>query len=144
MKSILLILIISGIISTTFAQTVTWRGTNSSGIFSDTNLLREWPENGPEKIIQIDSIGLGWGSAIINNNEIYVIGRKDTLDYLFSYSLDGHLNWEVPIGPSWDKSFKDSRSTPTIDGDRNTTMSGLRTLNCFQMEKRAYCLESKY
>jgi outer membrane protein assembly factor BamB len=31
-----------------FSQDTQWRGPDRSGIFPETGLLREWPENGPE------------------------------------------------------------------------------------------------
>ena len=113
------------------AQMTTWRGENFSGKFSQTGLLKEWPEEGPEKILQIDGVGTGWGSAILAGDKIFVIGRKDSLDVLSCFDPDGRMLWQSSAGPSWGKSFPETRSTPTVEDNRVYAMSGRGNLNCF-------------
>lgn len=113
------------------AQITSWRGENFSGKFSQPGLLEEWPEDGPEKILQIDGIGTGWGSAILADNKIFVIGRKDSLDMLSCFNTEGQLIWQNSAGPSWAKSFNDTRSTPTVEDTLVYALSGQGRLNCF-------------
>ena len=47
--SSLLILILACIGLELIAQDVQWRGPNRDGIYPDTMLLKEWPEEGPEE-----------------------------------------------------------------------------------------------
>lgn len=124
MRTFLLGLFLFLFIQNTFAQSIQWRGPNRDGHFSDTMLLQVWPENGPELLLEIEGVGKGYSSAIIENSVIYASGMIDTLDYLSSINMDGTFNWQVSYGRSWNKSFPDTRSTPVIEGDRIYVQSG--------------------
>jgi len=112
------------------AQVTQWRGPNRDGHFPETNLLKTWPENGPELLLEVEGIGKGYSSAILCDGIIYTTGMIDTLDYLTSINLDGTFNWQVSYGRSWNKSFPDTRSTPVIEGDRIYVQSGTGRVAC--------------
>ena len=114
------------------AQVAQWRGPNRDGIFNETGLLKQWPENGPELILEVEKIGKGWSSPVLVDGMIYTTGMIDTLDYLSAISLDGTIKWQVPYGRSWNQSFPDTRSTATIDGDRIYVQSGTGRLVCIE------------
>jgi outer membrane protein assembly factor BamB len=113
------------------AQVIQWRGEMRDGHFrNETNLLKEWPEGGPELLLKKEGIGTGYSSPIFANGTIYVTGMKDTLDYLTALDLEGNVKWQVAYGRSWAKSFPDTRSSPTIDGDKVYVLSGSGQLSC--------------
>jgi len=114
-----------------FSQPTQFRGFNRNGIYSDTGLLKQWPEGGPKLIMSVEGIGKGWSSAILSDGIIYVTGMKDTTDYLSAVSLDGQILWQKPYGRSWTKSFPDTRCTPTVEEDRIYVLSGSGELSCF-------------
>lgn len=114
------------------AQLVQWRGPNRDGIFTETGLLKTWPEGGPQQILEVEKIGKGWSSPIFDGNTIYVTGMIDTLDYLSAIDMQGNIKWQVPYGRSWNKSFPDTRSTPTIENERIYVQSGTGRLVCFE------------
>lgn len=116
------------------AQLVQWRGPNRNGIFTETGLMKEWPENGPELILEVEDLGKGWSSPVFFDNMVYVTGMIDTLDYLSAVNMDGTIKWQIPYGRSWNKSFPDTRSTPTIEGDRIYVQSGTGRLACINRE----------
>jgi outer membrane protein assembly factor BamB len=132
MKSVLLSFILFAFICTSNAQLVQWRGPNRDGNFPETGLLKSWPENGPELILEVEKIGKGWSSPILDGNMIYTTGMIDTLDYLSAIDLQGNIKWQVPYGRSWDKSFPDTRSTATVEGDRIYVFSGTGRLSCLE------------
>jgi len=66
-----------------------WRGTERTGIYHESNLLRNWPEAGPALIWECDSIGNGYGSPIITTSTIYVNGEIDTISYLYALTRSG-------------------------------------------------------
>ncbi len=134
MKFISLFLIFLITASTVFAQLVQWRGPNRDGHFNETGLLKTWPENGPTQILEVEKIGKGWSSPILAGNMIYVTGMIDTLDYLSAIDLQGNIKWQVPYGRSWNKSFPDTRSTPTFEDNRIYVQSGTGRLSCFDRE----------
>jgi outer membrane protein assembly factor BamB len=118
----------------TNAQLVQWRGPNRDGIFHETRLLNIWPESGPEQILEVEKIGKGWSSPILVGDIIYTTGMIDTLDYLTAIDMQGNIKWQVPYGLSWNKSFPDTRSTPTVEDDRIYVQSGTGRLSCFERE----------
>lgn len=134
MKYLLLILIIIIPSIWSEAQVVQWRGPNRDGKFEETGLLKSWPENGPEQILEVEGIGKGWSSPVLAYGMIYTTGMIDTLDYLTAIDLQGNKKWQVAYGRSWNQSFPDTRSTPTIDGDRIYVQSGTGRLSCIRRE----------
>ncbi len=113
------------------AQNAQWRGPNRDGIFPDTMLLKEWPEEGPELLFTTEGIGRGFSSAVATHDMIYVTGIKDTIEYLTAMDLEGNILWQKPFGRSWNKSFPDSRGTPTVDGERVYVLTGMDNMMCF-------------
>lgn len=116
------------------AQLVQWRGPNRDGHFPETGLMKEWPENGPERILQVEGIGKGYSSAILAGDMIYTTGMIDTLDYLSAIDMEGNIKWQVPFGRSWNKSFPDTRSTPVVDDNRICVQSGTGEVSCINRE----------
>lgn len=116
------------------AQLVQWRGPNRDGIFNETGLLKQWPENGPEIILEVEDIGKGWSSPIFFDNMVYITGMIDTFDYLTAVNMDGTIKWKVPYGRSWNQSYPDTRSTPTIEDNRIYVQSGTGRLVCIDRE----------
>lgn len=120
--------------SVSFSQITQWRGPQRDGKFPDTGLLKEWPESGPQLLLKVEGIGKGYSSVIATDKYIFATGMKDTMDYLSCITPDGKIKWQVPYGHSWVKSFPDTRSTPTVEGDRIYTISGIGELGCFKVE----------
>lgn len=107
-----------------------WRGPDRTGVYNESNLLKEWPANGPELLWYNDSIPVGYSSVAIAHNTIYLTGLIDSMDYLLALDMRGNKKWEVAYGRGWDGSFVDSRSTPTIEDDRIYLSSGKGDVAC--------------
>lgn len=116
------------------SQDVQWRGPNRDGIFAETGLLKQWPENGPELLLKVDNLGDGWSSPVIHNNIIYLTGKVDTMDVLSAIKPDGTLLWQKPFGRAWEKTYPDTRTSPTIEGNRAYLASGMGEVVCFDIE----------
>lgn len=112
------------------AQIYQFRGPNRDGKFHEKNLLQEWPESGPELLLEYSGIGKGFSSVISNGEFIYATGKIDTLDYLTCLDFNGNQVWQTAYGESWKKSFSDTRSTPTLEDDRIYVVSGIGELVC--------------
>jgi outer membrane protein assembly factor BamB len=97
-------------------------------------LLKTWPEQGPQVLLEIEGIGKGYSSAIIENDIIYASGMIDTMDYLTAINPDGTFKFQVPYGRSWYKSFPDTRSTPVIEDNRVYVQSGMGQVVCLNKE----------
>lgn len=112
------------------AQIEQWRGYNRDGVFDETGLLKEWPEEGPEVLLKVEGLGKGWSSAVIDNETIYVSGMIDTTDVLSAIDKSGQIIWQTVYGRSWTKSFPDTRSSPTIENGKAFLSSGTGEVVC--------------
>ena len=113
-----------------FSQNVQWRGPDRSGKYPETGLLQEWPEDGPEMMLKVESIGAGFSTPVLYEGIIYVTGKKDEDDYLSAINLEGKTLYQVAYGKSWTKSYPETRSTPTVEGDRIYVISGTGQVVC--------------
>ncbi len=111
-----------------------WRGDNRDGVYNETNLLKEWPEDGPEQLWLYEGIGNGYGSPAITSDKIYVNGEKDSLSHLIALDLNGNLLWESEYDSSWVVNFPGSRSTPTVIDDLIYVCSPMGEVVCFKAE----------
>lgn len=91
---------------------VQWRGTERSGIYKETGLLKEWPAAGPTLKWSFDGLGIGFSSVTVADNKVYVTGVKDSIGFLFAFSKDGKLLWKKEYGKDWTGSYPGSRTTP--------------------------------
>ncbi len=134
MKKILSGILLVLFVSSSYAQLVQWRGPDRDGHFPDTGLLKEWPENGPEILLEAGDIGKGWSSPILVGDMIYVTGMIDTLDYLTALDLQGNVKWQVSYGRAWNQSFPDTRSTPVVEDERIYVQSGTGRVVCLNRD----------
>ena len=116
------------------SQQVQFRGPQRDGKFPDTGLLKTWPEGGPELLLKVEGIGKGFSSVVATDQFIFATGMIDTMDYLSCIKPDGAIKWKTPYGRSWAKSFPETRSTPTIEGNRIYVISGIGELACINLE----------
>jgi outer membrane protein assembly factor BamB len=119
------------------AQPIQWRGPQRDGKFSNTGLMKKWPDAGPQLLLKVEGIGKGYSSVIATDQFIFATGMIDTLDYLSCITNEGQIKWKVPYGRSWVKSFPETRSSPTIEGDRVYIISGTGELVCLNVSDGA-------
>jgi len=134
MKKLLLVLVCAACVSLINAQIYQFRGPDRDGKFPESNLLKEWPEGGPELLLEFEGIGEGYSSVISNGKYIYASGKIGSMDHLTCIDFEGNQKWQVVYGRSWDQSFPNTRSTPTIEGDRIYIVSGIGELVCLNAE----------
>lgn len=116
------------------AQIYQFRGPNRDGKYPESGLLKEWPEAGPELLLEYNGIGEGYSSVISNGKYIYATGMIDTLDYMTCIDFNGNKKWQVAYGESWKQSFPKTRSTPTVEENRVYIISGIGELVCLDAE----------
>lgn len=108
-----------------------FRGANRDGVYHESNLLTNWPPDGPALLWSYTQTGNGYGPPAVTNDRIYVTGEIDTTGYLFALNKTGQLLWKSDYGREWVKTFPGSRSTPTVAGNEVYVCSGLGNLCCF-------------
>ena len=134
MKKFWLVILCVVIVSVANAQIYQFRGPNRDGKFPETGLLKEWPEAGPELLLEFEGIGEGYSSVITNGKYIYASGKIGSMDHLTCIDFEGNQKWQVAYGKSWDQAYPNTRSTPTIEGDRIYIISGVGELVCLNAE----------
>jgi outer membrane protein assembly factor BamB len=107
-----------------------WRGIGRTGVYPESGLMKQWPENGPELLWVSKDLPKGNSSVAIGENAIYLTGLIDTMDILLALDLSGTIIWKTPYGRSWKGSYPESRSTPTLVDDRLYVSSGFGDLAC--------------
>ena len=109
-----------------------WRPDNRTGVSSETGLLKSWPADGPKLLWTNLELAKGNSSVSFGNNTIYITGFKerDSADVLYALDMNGKMLWQTVMGRAWKESFPESRTTPTVEGDKVYTCSGLGDIAC--------------
>lgn len=111
-----------------------WRGPDRNGIYPEANLLKVWPETGPELLWKYEDLGIGYSSVSVTNKNIFTTGTIDSLTYVFSFDINGKLLWKKEYGKEWTDNFPGVRTTPLIYDGKGYLLSGLGKLVCFNTE----------
>lgn len=112
-----------------------WRGPNRDGIYHETNLLKEWPAEGPRLLWSYVGLGTGQGSVAVSGDRVFVTGIPDTLTaegFLFKFDTKGKLLWQKSYGKDWVGIFPGARSTPTVVDDLVYVLSGNGSVHCLK------------
>ena len=134
--ALVVLVLIQSVLSENHAQTVTqWRGADRTGYFPSNNLLREWPAEGPELFLQIDSLTASYSTVVLHDSVMYTTGISDDEEFLTAINLDGTIRWNIAYGKAWGKTFSNARCTPTIEGDNAYVISGSGNLACINIQQ---------
>ncbi|MFC2118177.1 PQQ-binding-like beta-propeller repeat protein [Bacteroidota bacterium] len=115
-----------------YSQNVSqWRGSERNGIYNEKNLLKEWPQDGPEVLWTAEGIGSGYSSASVTDEMIFITGMQNYNDVLTAIDHKGQVKWKKIIGPSWRGSYPDTRVTPTVEDSKVYVISGQGKIVCF-------------
>ena len=136
--SISVILIIVCLCYQSFSQIVNqWRGPNRDGKYNETQLLKQWPENGPQLLWSTETLGEGYAAPVVTPDKVFVNGVVNGESHLFAFDLKGKLLWKSPngkefTGDGYASNFPGARPSPTVVGDLVYTSSGLGRIACFE------------
>lgn len=114
-----------------------WRGPDRDGIYSETGLLKQWPEAGPELLWSHEGLGFGHTAVAVANNKVYVTGLKDSaqsMGTIFTFDLSGKLLWERDYGTDFTDNFIGTRSTPVLVDEHIYIESGAGAVYCLNAE----------
>jgi outer membrane protein assembly factor BamB len=111
-----------------------WRGKDRTGIYQETNLLKEWPAEGLKEIWSIENIGNGYVSPVFTDENFFITGEVDSMSILYCFNLKGEKQWQTKLGREWVKTNRGSRSTPTVVDDLIYVGTGMGDLYCVTKE----------
>jgi outer membrane protein assembly factor BamB len=109
-----------------------WRGKNRTGIYIESNLLKEWPAEGPAEIWVSGNIGNGFVSPVFSGENFFISGEVDSVEVLYCFNLKGVKQWQTTLGREWMKSRPGSRSAPTIVDNYIYIGTGMGNLFCLR------------
>jgi outer membrane protein assembly factor BamB len=109
-------------------------GADRSGIFPAAELLQQWPDEGPEVILKVGDLGKGYSTPVLDDQTIYVTGKENEHDHLYAIEMDGNIKYKLDYGQSWERSYSDTRSTPTIVDGNLYLISGMGEVVCVNKE----------
>jgi len=129
-----LLSIVSAVKSQNIAQ---WRGDNRDGIYHEKDLLKTWPEAGPQLLWQTEILGNGYGSPAVAGDRLYINGENEGISYVFAFDMKGALLWKSANGPEfmgkdYAAGFPGSRSTPTFYDGLIYACSGMGRVACYE------------
>jgi outer membrane protein assembly factor BamB len=131
MTKIFYSLLISMVCISASAQEISqWRGPNRDGIYTETGLLRKWPESGPKLLWQYETLGEGYTSAAVTSKGVYITGMINNNGNIFALDTKGKLLWKKEYGPEWTDSHNGVRSTPLVVNDKIYFLSSFGKLFC--------------
>jgi outer membrane protein assembly factor BamB len=100
-----------------------WRGPKRDNKSLETDLLNEWPTEGPKLLWSArdvnkgKNVGNGYASIAIAHDRIYTLGDRDKNLQMVALDLKtGKVLWGTTIAPRYGSGGP--RSTPTVDGNR--------------------------
>jgi outer membrane protein assembly factor BamB len=98
------------------------------------NLLRSWPESGPEVLWTVD-LGKGFGGPVIKDSKVYLLDRDDiTGDIMRCFDFNnGKELWSYSYDAPGSVSYPGSRSVPAIDGNRVYSCGPYGDLYCIDI-----------
>lgn len=114
-----------------------WRGPDRDGIYPETDLLKQWPEGGPELLWSYEGLGYGHTAVAVANGNVFVTGLKDSaqsMGTLFTFDTNGNLMWEKEFGKDFTNNFIGTRSTPVVVDDHVYIESGAGAVYCLNAE----------
>jgi outer membrane protein assembly factor BamB len=112
-----------------------FRGPDRYGVFNEEGLMKSWPENGPETVLFVDSIGDGYGSPVVSDGLMFLTGAPDSMALIYCYDLQGNKLWTYELGEEWVKNYPGSRSAPTVVGNLLYVGTGMGNLYCIDIRK---------
>ena len=113
-----------------------WRGSDRTGISSETGLLQAWPEGGPKLLWTAQGVGEGFSSVAVADGKIYTLGDVDGASQVIAVSEnDGSVLWKAKVGEAGGhKGYPGTRSTPTVDGGQVFALNQHSDLACIDAQ----------
>lgn len=106
-----------------------WRGPLRDGKSTETQLLRRWPQDGPQLAWKVEGLGTGYSSVAIAGGKLLTMGDKGKDQLVIALDLATHEQvWAARVGEPWGDGGP--RCTPTVDGELTYALGAHGDLVC--------------
>ncbi len=109
-----------------------FHGPNRDNMSTETGLLKQWPEAGPELLWTAKGLGSGYSSVAIADGQIYTSGSIDGRSVVIAIDDTGNHLWKADAAKAWEGPYPGTRGTPTVDGDRVYYENPLGDIVCLE------------
>jgi outer membrane protein assembly factor BamB len=134
-KMFISVIVLSVCISNIYAQDwPQYLGPNGNSSSTQKNILRSWPQQGPE-VLWTTAVGIGYGGPVIKEGKVYLLDRDDKVgDKLRCFDLStGKELWSFGYDAPGSVMFPGSRSVPALDGNRIYSCGPYGNLYCIDI-----------
>jgi outer membrane protein assembly factor BamB len=99
------------------------------------NILRTWPETGPE-VLWITDIGIGYGGPVVKDGKVYLLDRDEKVgDKMRCFDLNtGNELWKFEYDAAGSVMFPGSRSVPLVDDNHVYSCGPYGDLYCVDID----------
>jgi len=122
-------------INSTYAQDwPQYLGPNGNSSSTQKNILRSWPQQGPE-VLWTAAVGIGYGGPVVKDGKVYLLDRDDKVgDKMRCLDLSsGKELWNFGYESPGSVMFPGSRSVPVLDGNRIYSCGPYGNLYCIDI-----------
>ena len=121
-----------------------WLGPNRDGLTAETNLLTEWPADGPQETWRFEQMRSWLLGPAVACGKLYILGSRDGTEELLALDAEfGVERWSFAIDGEYENGWGNGpRGTPTIDGDRIYALGANGTLVCLDRREEGALLWS--
>lgn len=111
-----------------------WRGANRDGISKETELLKQWPAEGPPLAWKATGAGRGYSSFAVTGGRLYTMGLRKDREHIIAFDIStGKEVWATAHGSAFRNDRGDGpRGTPTVEGERLYALGGNGDLSCLE------------
>ncbi len=115
-----------------------FRGPDRDGkAAAERDLLPTWPDDGLEPVWVYEGLGEGYSSAAVTGDGVYITGIEDGEGFVYALDGNGELSWKSSYGHEWNRSYRGTRTTPTVHNGKLYVMSSYGNAVCFNAQTGA-------
>ena len=115
-----------------------WRGPDRTGISKDSDLLQEWPKDGPKLRWKITDLGTGYSAPAVVKGVVYIQTTREKDELVVALDeKTGKESWATKIGKigvNRGPQYPGTRATPTVDSDKLYCLASDGELNCLDIK----------